>query len=132
MSEQEIENLKKQIEIWQKRYLAVKNNLVEFERKTLKYKISRRTNKFWSVISVFLDSAETGTSPRQKIKMFFKTMAAWAKRGFKLEPDEVAQARFAICKACPHLLDGKQCSLCGCFMKAKTKVSGASCPAKKW
>jgi len=50
MSEQEIENLKKQSEIWQKRYLAVKNNLVEFERKTLKYKISRRTNKFWSVI----------------------------------------------------------------------------------
>lgn len=132
MEPQEIEDLKKTLEYWQKRAALLKDNLMKLEQSTWKYKIRKRTDKFWSVISVFMDSTDGGTTFSQKIKMFFKTMWAWARRGFKLEPGEVADARFAICKACPHFVNDKQCSLCGCFMRAKTRVVGASCPAKKW
>lgn len=45
---------------------------------------------------------------------------------------EVAQARYDICKKCPFLLPTKQCSKCGCFMKAKVKMAHAECPEGKW
>lgn len=47
-------------------------------------------------------------------------------------PQEVAQARYDICKECPFLLPTKQCSRCGCFMKAKVKLGQAECPEHKW
>jgi hypothetical protein len=45
---------------------------------------------------------------------------------------EIAQARYDICKECPFLLPTKQCSKCGCFMKAKVKIAHAECPEHKW
>jgi hypothetical protein len=46
---------------------------------------------------------------------------------------QVAEERFAICKACPHLIQATaQCKKCGCLMKAKTKLPHASCPIGKW
>lgn len=45
---------------------------------------------------------------------------------------DAAQARYDICKECPFLLPTKQCSKCGCFMKAKVKLADASCPEHKW
>lgn len=45
---------------------------------------------------------------------------------------EIAQERYDICKGCPFLLPTKQCSKCGCFMKAKVKMAHAECPEGKW
>jgi hypothetical protein len=48
-------------------------------------------------------------------------------------PEEEAERRYDICKACPELIDlTKQCKQCGCFMAMKTKVSKATCPLGKW
>ena len=49
-----------------------------------------------------------------------------------LLPKEQAQERYDICKECPFLLPTKQCSKCGCFMKAKVKLPHAECPEHKW
>jgi hypothetical protein len=47
--------------------------------------------------------------------------------------DEVALARYEICKSCPELIKlTKQCKKCGCFMKAKTTLELATCPLGKW
>ncbi len=49
--------------------------------------------------------------------------------------DEIAEERFAICKACPELNSVTHtCKLCGCFMKQKTKLANAFCPMDppKW
>ena len=46
---------------------------------------------------------------------------------------EVADARYAICKTCPELINlTKQCKKCGCFMALKTKVNNVTCPIGKW
>ena len=45
---------------------------------------------------------------------------------------DIAESRYAICKACPFFLPTTQCSKCGCFMKAKTKLKDAECPIHKW
>lgn len=46
---------------------------------------------------------------------------------------EVAEARFAACLGCKHLIKAtKQCKKCGCFMEAKTKLPHAECPIGKW
>ena len=46
--------------------------------------------------------------------------------------EEEADRRFTICKECPKLTVTKQCSECGCFMVAKTKLLHADCPLDKW
>lgn len=47
--------------------------------------------------------------------------------------DEVQQERYNICLDCTNLYKPTStCKLCGCFMKAKTKLRKASCPIKKW
>jgi hypothetical protein len=46
---------------------------------------------------------------------------------------EIAQERYDICKSCPKFIQPtKQCSECGCFMKAKVKLAKAECPIHKW
>lgn len=45
---------------------------------------------------------------------------------------EVAQARYDVCKGCEFFLPTTQCRKCLCFMKAKVKLSEATCPDKKW
>jgi len=47
--------------------------------------------------------------------------------------DEIAGSRYTICKQCPKFNQGvKTCQECGCFMPAKTKLDGATCPIGKW
>lgn len=47
--------------------------------------------------------------------------------------DEVANKRFDACLGCDKLIKlTKQCKECGCFMNAKTKLAGATCPLGKW
>jgi|9_EtaG_2_1085328.scaffolds.fasta_scaffold02821_8 hypothetical protein len=41
--------------------------------------------------------------------------------------------RYKICKQCEHFVSfTKQCKICFCFMKIKTKFKEFKCPIKKW
>jgi hypothetical protein len=42
-----------------------------------------------------------------------------------------ADHRMKICNTCPNY-EAPRCTLCGCFMIAKTKIPQARCPAGKW
>ncbi|WP_274365421.1 DUF6171 family protein [Paenibacillus thermotolerans] len=44
-------------------------------------------------------------------------------------PDAVYEERLRLCGACPKLLDGHTCALCGCFVKIAAKLKDKSCPA---
>ena len=47
--------------------------------------------------------------------------------------NKMGEDRMAICTACEHFKpDLSRCGKCGCFMKAKTRIPGASCPIGKW
>lgn len=47
--------------------------------------------------------------------------------------EEEAQRRLEICKKCPNLIQlTTQCTKCGCYMPAKTKLEAAKCPESKW
>jgi len=65
-----------------------------------------------------------------KLDSFFKSMWAWAKNGFKKSTE--ADAKWEICKSCPQLNNREMCTLCGCFMKFKSKLKGVKCPINKW
>lgn len=55
------------------------------------------------------------------------------KLNVKVAPVELSEARYAVCLVCPSLgKDTKKCGQCGCFMPVKTKLTKATCPAKKW
>jgi hypothetical protein len=46
---------------------------------------------------------------------------------------KIVESRMSICNACPHLVQAtKQCTKCGCFMVAKTKLKNAECPLGFW
>lgn len=44
---------------------------------------------------------------------------------------EIHKYRHDICMNCEKL-SGKTCSICGCFVKTKTKWSTEKCPIDKW
>jgi hypothetical protein len=47
--------------------------------------------------------------------------------------EEEAAMRYNICKGCEFFRPMiKQCTICGCFMKAKTQLAKAKCPKGKW
>jgi hypothetical protein len=51
----------------------------------------------------------------------------------KKSPEDLAETRMSICKACPELIKlTSQCKKCGCFMEMKTKLEAAKCPLGKW
>lgn len=45
--------------------------------------------------------------------------------------DEVGK-RIETCKTCDQLTKLKLCKVCGCFMPAKVRLKGSSCPLGKW
>jgi hypothetical protein len=47
-------------------------------------------------------------------------------------PQDLQQARMAICESCPELTTLNRCQQCGCFMTLKTRLIGAHCPLGKW
>jgi hypothetical protein len=47
----------------------------------------------------------------------------------------LVDARNILCNACPDktsVFSTDVCGKCGCVLAAKTKLSGAMCPAGKW
>jgi hypothetical protein len=64
-----------------------------------------------------------------------RTVKPWDffKPGTEIVSEEERNNRYSICLACPELMQlTKQCKKCGCFMAAKTKLQGATCPIGKW
>lgn len=46
---------------------------------------------------------------------------------------ELAEKRLVICEKCPSLAkDSGRCMECGCFVKAKARISFEECPLEKW
>ena len=56
----------------------------------------------------------------------------WDDPRFPQVEGEWADARKAICSACPKLTKFKFCSVCNCFMPLKARLASSSCPEKKW
>ena len=49
------------------------------------------------------------------------------------EVDDITQtSRMTICEGCPHYMVTHQCSKCGCYMPAKSKLKYAVCPIGNW
>jgi hypothetical protein len=47
--------------------------------------------------------------------------------------DEEYTNRMSICQSCDNYIHlTHQCRECGCVMNFKAKLSGSSCPIKKW
>ncbi|XID94017.1 DUF6171 family protein [Paenibacillaceae bacterium WGS1546] len=44
-------------------------------------------------------------------------------------PDAVYEERLSRCRACPKLLGGHTCALCGCIVRVAAKFKDRSCPA---
>lgn len=47
---------------------------------------------------------------------------------------ELYEKRYTACQSCEHLrIDlWEYCEICGCYVKAKTKVDEATCPKGYW
>jgi hypothetical protein len=65
----------------------------------------------------------------EQAKNFGKSMVDFAADGFGLASEEVQKQRMDICNACDLLKDGR-CTLCGCGMSTKVKISSSKCPLK--
>jgi hypothetical protein len=53
--------------------------------------------------------------------------------GVGITDSVLAESRIITCIVCPHYISSSsKCSLCGCFMKLKTKLIGARCPDSRW
>jgi len=46
--------------------------------------------------------------------------------------EDLSVTRMAVCNNCDKLRGGVSCSVCGCVVKAKTRVEGEHCPLNKW
>lgn len=70
----------------------------------------------------------------EQLKGLGRTAAMAARHG-KVD-DSIRNQRLETCFNCEHFIpNSSRCSLCGCYMKAKTWVDGDPkrlCPAKKW
>lgn len=68
---------------------------------------------------------------RDRLKKIANSIAVFNKQ----VPEEAAilQERLDTCEGCPELRKPfDQCAACGCFVKAKVRLKGASCPLGKW
>ena len=45
---------------------------------------------------------------------------------------ELYDKRYKTCKSCVYLSSQEFCKICGCYVKAKTKVDYAACPTGYW
>ena len=66
-----------------------------------------------------------------------KSMAAWAKSGFKTVTEDQFNIRLSACKSCEfwdsEALKGTgRCRKCGCSTWAKLRLSHEKCPVDKW
>ena len=127
-------NFKEFLEEETKSLTEARAKYIDLRRSLWRYRIKDKWESFWAAVMIIAaPKTDQGTSFAQKLKLFAKTMWAWARSGFKMSDEQTAQARLEQCKACPQLiLPQQQCSMCGCMMEKKVTIKGASCPLKKW
>lgn len=49
--------------------------------------------------------------------------------------DELSKKRLNICRKCDKLeikYNKEKCSVCGCYLKHKTRIKSETCPLNKW
>ncbi len=46
--------------------------------------------------------------------------------------NDLARLRMSVCRQCQFFKKSQTCSLCYCYMPAKTQMESASCPKGKW
>jgi hypothetical protein len=44
----------------------------------------------------------------------------------------IIEKRITTCRSCPHLIGGKRCTICGCFVVAKAGLQSEQCPKGLW
>ena len=75
----------------------------------------------------------------ESVLSFGEQLWKWGKRGFETVPDEVYEARLAICESCDNFEPvERRCSICTCYLDknkkpfyvpvAKTQLIDAHCP----
>lgn len=76
---------------------------------------------------------ETRPSFLQKLCGFFREIARWKSKGFRITHWGVFLKRSKACKACPFSVPGifSTCGRCGCT-RAKLWLETARCPEKRW
>lgn len=50
-------------------------------------------------------------------------------------PDDVYEARLAVCGGCARLQGGNTCAVCGCFVRVRARLKQNGCPdagAARW
>lgn len=73
----------------------------------------------------------------QRVGSFSKSMANWAKKGFKIvTPGQFAE-RLNLCHSCPQweakaMAGTGRCKVCGCSTEAKLRLATEKCPLDKW
>lgn len=78
-----------------------------------------------------------GTVPKQVLTWrdvllkLTKSIKEWLCAGLPLAKNELHQARYVICKRCPHF-NQFYCRECGCVAFVKTKLFTEKCPVGKW
>lgn len=63
-----------------------------------------------------------------------KSMANWAKSGFKVATKETFSSRIKVCDSCENWdKSGKlpKCKICGCYI-GKLRLASEKCPIGKW
>ena len=72
-----------------------------------------------------------GSSPSQGTRPIDNQMNNSQDQDLDSTAEPFAQRRIAICRSCQHYTM-YICSQCGCFMPAKTRLAGSSCPIGLW
>ena len=57
-----------------------------------------------------------------------RALAALAAEPERLAPDDVYEARLALCRSCEKLTDGVACAACGCIVRVRAKQRDRGCP----
>ncbi|MBE9246549.1 hypothetical protein IQ223_19230 [Microcystis aeruginosa LEGE 00239] len=93
----------------------------------------------------YLNEGVSEHSTGELIKHGLEALAHWGRSGFSTVSDEVYVQRMAACRVCPHhvdapnhaiykfsslgLKDDKICSLCGCNVARKARLTTEKCPS---
>lgn len=71
----------------------------------------------------------------EQFKSLMDTVRRTLKSGQVFASDELITERAKICDQCPHLITTSTvptCGKCGCKLRRKILVEGATCPLDKW
>ena len=64
----------------------------------------------------------------QMAKNLMSAVATHVATGAEHVSNQKYDQRLQACNSCPHLVDEKQCGLCGCYVETKAKWASSTCP----